>query len=435
MQANLHGSSSRSSRPMSDHGERSTGAATVAEEVRSFYERMPYPAPLTSLDEHRDLYRNLDRRRAQHHLMWPTELLRGNQEILVAGCGTSQAARYALREPDARITAIDVSETSLRYTRELQRKYQLENLELHRLSVENVGELGHAFDQVVCTGVLHHLPDPDCGLRALRDVLRPEGAMHLMVYALYGRAGIYMMQEYCRLLGITTSDTDLRELGDILQKLPSHHPVAGVMRGAMDINHPDALADALLHPNDRAYTVPQIYGWLERCGMAFGRWVEQAPYLAQCGMVAKTRHAERLAALPAPRQHAAVELLRGTMFRHNLIAYRDDRTGPKQPIDFTGDGWRTFVPIAVPWTVCVRERVPPGSVAVLINRAHTFTDLILTVDAFENRLLGAIDGQRTLAEILSVSGGDRDEKRAVTFFTRLWQYDQVVFDAVTLGSR
>jgi SAM-dependent methyltransferase len=414
---------------MSDHGAPSTDAAIVAEEVRSFYERMPYPAPLASLDEHRDLYKDSDRRRVHYHLMWPTEPLRGTQEILVAGCGTSQAARYALREPDARITAIDISETSLRHTRELQRKYRLENLELLQLSIENVGELGHTFDQVVCTGVLHHLPDPDRGLRALRDVLRPDGAMHVMVYALYGRTGIYMMQEYCRLLGITTSDTDLRKLGEILQTLPAHHPIAGVMRGAMDINHPDALADALLHPNDRAYTVPQLYAWLERCGMSFGRWVEQAPYLAQCGMVAKTPHAERLAALPAPRQHAAVELLRGTMFKHNLIAYRNDRTEVTQPIDFSGDGWRTFIPIAVPWTVCVRERVPPGSVAVLINRAHAFTDLILTVDAFENRLLGAIDGQRTLAEILSVSDGDRDQGRAVNFFTRLWQYDQVVFDA------
>ena len=99
------------------------------------------------------------------------------------------------------------------------------------------------------------------------------------------------------------------------------------MRGAVDINHPDALADALLHPNDRAYTVPQLYAWLERCGMSFGRWVEQAPYLPQCGMVAKTPHAGRLASLPEPQQHAAVELLRGTMFRHNLIVYRDDRTG------------------------------------------------------------------------------------------------------------
>ncbi len=402
----------------------------LAEQVRSFYERMPYPAPLTSLDEHRDLYTNPDRRRAHYHLMWPTEPLRGDQEILVAGCGTSQAARYALREPDARITAIDISDTSLRHTRELQRKYGLENLELHQLSIENIEELGRTFDQVVCTGVLHHLPDPDVGLRALRNVLRPQGAMHLMVYAFYGRTGIYMIQEYCRLLRISASDSDLSDLGATLQSLPAAHPIAHVMRGAMDFNHPDSLADALLHPIDRAYSVPQVYAWLERCGMSFGRWIEQAPYLAQCGMVAKTSHARRLASLPAPLQHAAVELLRGTMFRHNLIAYRDDHMGANQPIDFQEAGWRTFVPIALPWTVCVRERVPPGSVAVLINRAHSFTDLILTVDRFENGLLGAIDGKRTLGEILSyVIADDGDEGRALNFFERLWQYDQVAFDA------
>ena len=144
----------------------------------------------------------------------------------------------------------------------------------------------------------------------------------------------------------------------------------------------------------------KLYAWLERCGLAFGRWIEQAPYLPQCGMVAKSPHAARLASLPSPLQHAAIELLRGTMVMHNFIAYRDDRSGDAQPITFAGERWRDYVPIALPWTVCVRERVPPGSVAVLINRAHTFTDLICTVDAFEDRLLGAIDGKRTLAEIL-----------------------------------
>jgi SAM-dependent methyltransferase len=412
------------------------GAAT-SEGVRDFYERMPYPAPFTSLDEHRDLYENPERRRAQFHLMWPTEPQRGTQEILVAGCGTSQAARYALREPDARITGIDISETSLRYTRDLQRKYGLENLELHQLPIENIGELGRTFDQVVCTGVLHHLPDPDLGLRALRHVLRPQGAMHLMVYAPYGRAGIYMMQEYCRLLGVTSSDADLRDLGETLEALPADHPIASVMRGAKDFRHPDALADALLHPLDRAYTVPQLYTWIERCGLSFGRWVQQAPYLAQCGMVAKSAHAARLASLPAPLQHAAVELFRGAMIRHSLIAYRNDRNGETQPITFVGDRWREYIPIALPWTVCVRERVPPGNVAVLINRAHPFTDLILTVDPFENQLLSAIDGQRTLAEILQFVEKGCDERRALSFFERLWQYDQIVFDAsrATLTSR
>ena len=116
------------------------------------------------------------------------------------------------------------------------------------------------------------MPDPDLGLRALRDVLKPEGAMNLMVYAPYGRAGIYMMQEYCRLLGLSSSDDDLKDLGDALK------PCLQIIRSptqcarALDFKHPDALADALLHPLDRAYSVPQLFDWLEdvACPLAAG---------------------------------------------------------------------------------------------------------------------------------------------------------------------
>jgi hypothetical protein len=118
------------------------------------------------------------------------------------------------------------------------------------------------------------------------------------------------------------------------------------------------------------------------------------------------------------------------MVAHSFIAYRDDRSHESQRISFAGDSWHDYIPIRLPWTVCIRERLPPGCVAVLINQSHTFTDLILTVDSFEDGLLGAIDGNRTLAEILQFAPqhGD-DEHRALRFFERLWQYDQVVFDA------
>ena len=206
--------------------------------------------------------------------------------------------------------------------------------------------------------------------------------MRLMVYARYGRAGIYMMQEYCRLLEIGASTTGLGTLRAALEALPAGHPISDLLRRSKDFWRPEAMADALLHPQDRSYTVPEMYAWLDRCGLSFGRWIEQAPYLAECGMVARSPHAARLAALPSRPQHAAVELFRGTMVSHSFIAYRDDSADDSQPISFVGDRWRHYVPIALPWTVCVRDRLPPGSVAVLINRSHTFTDLILTVELF-----------------------------------------------------
>jgi len=397
--------------------------------VRDFYETHPYPKPLRNLDRHRELYRNPDRRRAQTLLLWPSEKLRPNRKILVAGCGTSQGALYALREPDAHVTAIDISEISLRHTRELQHQYGLRNLELHRLAIEEVGELGRVFDQIVCTGVLHHLPDPELGLRALRDVLTPNGAIHVMVYARYGRAGIYMMQEYCRLLGIGATEGDLRELGTTIESLSSEHPIAGVSRKAKDFTYPEALADALLHPKDRAYTVPEVYAWLERCGLSFGRWYEQAPYLPQCGAIAGLPHAPRLVSLTLPLQHAAVELLRGTMTRHNFIAYRCDRLEPSQPITFDGDAWRDYVPLRLPWSLSIQDRLPPGSAAVLINRAHTYPDLALPIDAAQQRIFSEIDGNRSIDEILRGAAGAGDDEWARRFIRLLWEYDQIVFDA------
>jgi SAM-dependent methyltransferase len=397
--------------------------------VRAFYESHPYPVPIDNLDRHREIYQNPDRRRAISFLLWPTEKPRANRAILVAGCGTSQAAIHALREPDARVTAIDISETSLRHTRGLQQKYQLRNLDLHRLAIEEIEQLGQMFDQIVCTGVLHHLPDPDIGLGALRNVLTPGGAMHLMVYATYGRAGIYMMQEYCRLLGVGATEEELRTLGVMVAALPTDHPIAGVARRAKEFTNPAALADALLHPQDRAFTVPQIYAWLKRCGLSLGRWFEQAPYLPQCGAMASLPHAARLASLAPPLQHAAVELLRGTMTRHSFIAYRDDRPRDSQPITFEGDAWRGYVPLRLPWTLCIRDRAPAGSVAVLINRAHTYPDLALPIDVAEGQIFAAIDGNRSIDRILRGAARDLGEERARRFIKQLWDQDQIVFDA------
>jgi SAM-dependent methyltransferase len=414
---------------MSTRDEGAETAADRAAAIRAFYESHPYPAPIDSLERRLDRYRDPHRRRAQNLLLWPLEKPRPDRSILVAGCGTSQAARHALMEPNARVTAIDLSETSLRHTRDLQEKHDIRNLRLNQLAIERIGELGETFDQIVCTGVLHHLSDPDAGLRALRDVLAVDGAMHIMVYAPYGRAGITMMQDYCRLLGIGVRDEDLRDLGQTVQALPIDHPIASVVKRAKDFARPDALADALLNPRDRAYSVPQVYDWLERCGLRFGRWYEQAAYLPQCGAIDGAPHGARLAALPTAAQHAAIELLRGTMDRHSFVAYRDDREREAQLITFDDDGWRRFVPVRLPWTLKIKDRAPRGVAAVLINPNHTYPDLALLIDAAQERLLTAIDGERSVAEILHGAGGAIGDERGRQFFKRLWEHDLIVFDA------
>lgn len=398
-------------------------------DIQSFYERMPYPAPLATLDRHIELFKDPERRRIQSLRLFPGGRPGGPQQILVAGCGTSQAATIALREPESRIVAIDISGTSLSHLRTLQQKYELANLELHQLSILDVSSLKRAFDQIICTGVLHHLADPDHGLRSLRDVLQPDGAMQIMVYASYGRAGIYMMQDYCRLLGITTSDQDLDALGAALRHLPDDHPLSPMLHKFRDFTQPHALADALLHPQDRAYTVPQLHEWLDRCGITFGRWMEQAPYLPQCGAIANTPLAARLNGLPEAKQFAAVELFRGTIDQHSFVAYRDTRARDAQSVRFDGGQWRHYRPVRLPWTRLIRERLPAGSHAVLLNPAHKHHDLFLPIDAAEFRLFEQINGKRTLGDIARGCGRKSASDRVPQFFEKLWRHDLIVVDA------
>jgi SAM-dependent methyltransferase len=399
-----------------------SGAPTVhrssGDAIERFYDRHPYPPPTAALDAAARTGDGLGQR-AAHHLVWPERPYGAAGRILVAGCGTTQAARHALLRPDAEVVGIDVSSQSLEHTRRLADRHGLDNLTLHRLSLEDAAELGRAFDHIVCTGVLHHLADPPAGLQALRAVLAPKGALTLMVYAPYGRAGVYLLQDYCRRLGLGTGEDDLADLVATLREIPDAHPISRLLRETRDFHDDDALADALLNPRDRAYSVPEVLEFLSATGLRFGRWARQAAYLPDCGSISETPHAARIAGLPLAEQYAAMELFRGTLARHTVIAYdQDDQISGR--LDFTDPAAKDWRPIPVPTAIVIAERLPPGATAALLNRAHSETDLVMFVTGAELAMFRRIDGGRAVGDL----GPD-----ARMFVERLFRHDLVVIDS------
>jgi len=395
--------------------------------IRDFYTSHPFPPPVANLDRAREMWRDENIHRAEHHLLWPETAYRADLDVLIAGCGTWQAAKYAICHPAAHVVGIDVSSTSLEHTERLKQNYDLANLEARQLAVENVAELDRGFDLIICTGVLHHLVDPDTGLRALRSVLKPDGAMNLMVYAPYGRDGVYMMQEYCRRLGVGTSQEEIRDLMTVLRSLPEHHPLLATQGGSREFPNADALADAVLNPRDRSYSVSQLYDFVESNGLKLSRWYWQAAYLPQCGAMSGTPHASKLAALPEREQYIEMELWRGRMANHSFVAHRDDRKSDGAKIGFNDKRYLQYVTVRLPWTMCVTEGLPPGAAGALVNQTHTFDDLYVLVNKQEKQLFEAIDGRRSVSEIVETLPASALLARE--FFEKLWWYDQVVFDA------
>ncbi len=396
------------------------------DEIAAFYDEHPYPPPVDRLDAVAEAWSDGTRRRIEHSRMWPSVADRDIESILVAGCGTAQAARVAVQYPGARVVGIEVSAASLGSTSALVEQHGLANVELHELAIEDVASLGETFDYVVCTGVLHHLEDPVVGLRSLVEVMAPEAALVLLVYATYGRTGVAMLQEYCRRLGIDPSPAEIEHLVETLCELPDAHPLDTLLRTSPDFGDVDSIADALLNPRERTYTVPELFALLDAGGVRFARWVRQAPYRPQCGSMSEVSHGSRIAALDEVDQFAAMELFRGTMVRHNLVAHRADAPLPAEPVGWDGDAWRSYVPLVPTTVVSVEDRLPPGASVALINTAQVDRDLVCFLDARQRRVFDSIDGRRSLVDI---------DGATPELFERLWLHDLVIIDSSAVSQR
>jgi SAM-dependent methyltransferase len=170
-----------------------------------------------------------------HRVLWPNREYKPGADILIAGCGTYQAAVIAFMNRAAKVVAIDVSRSALDHEQYLKDKHRLQNLELRLLPIEEVSALGSDFDLIVSSGVLHHMADPLVGLTALGECLRRDGALGVMLYAKYGRVGVEILESVFRDLGLSQDEASVQLVKDALAVLPGDHPVRGHLKVARDL--------------------------------------------------------------------------------------------------------------------------------------------------------------------------------------------------------
>ena len=185
-------------------------------------------------------------------------------DLLVAGCGTGrEAALWALRFPDARITAIDLSETSLAYARERCRALGLDRIDFRRLDIHDVAGLGRQFDFIASSGVLHHLPDPEGGWAALAAILKPGGAMRVMLYSKVARLKVQAARH--RLADLLDRLVDADLLREARRRLIEQAP--GLLSSWTDFYTLAGVHDLLLHRHEDPFDVPRIVRALDRLGL------------------------------------------------------------------------------------------------------------------------------------------------------------------------
>lgn len=387
----------------------------LSDVVSSQYEQWVYPEPIVDLPGWMESSWQWFDPRISHRLFWPDRPYTPDLDILIAGCGTSQAAVFAYSNPSAKVVAIDVSQSSLDHHQRLKETYDLSNLELHRLPIEQVHSLGRTFDLIVSSGVLHHLADPQRGMSSLARVLRPDGVIGVMLYAKYGRLGVEMMQGVFREMGLGQDQRSIDTVREALAVLPHGHPVLSYLEIAPDLDYDAGLVDTFLHGRDRNYTVDDCLELVEQSGLVFQDWLIKSPYYAALGGDAGLF--ADVAALAERQQWAVMERINYRNGCHFFMACHSERPSESYVIDFSSDGFVSFVP---------DFRHACSLIGPRISRYDWSLDLGRDQLAF----VELMDGQRTIGQIAalveqrgSITGTEDPIEVARATFRSLWQLD------------
>ena len=391
-----------------------------ADLVTHQYERWRYPHPIEDLDAWiPNNWEWFDPSHA-HRVLWPDREYKPDLDVLIAGCGTNQAAVFAYTNPAARVVAIDVSQPSLNHQQYLKDKHGLWNLELNLLPIEEVSSLGLDFDLVVSTGVLHHLADPLVGMKALAGCLRQDGVLAVMLYARYGRIGVELLESVFRDMGLHQDDASVQIVKETISVLPPDHPLGSYMKVARDLETSDAaLVDTFLHGRQRSYTVDECIGLVASAELEFQGWLFKAPYHPHEMFSSPSGFYPAMNALPDAKVWSVMERIQTLNACHFFMACRPDRPKESYAIDFSTDDSLDYVPMM---------RMRCG----LSGNEMFRSDWNLALNAAQLPFARLIDGRRTIreiAELVAQSGetrraGDAErEKFARKLFQALYRLD------------
>lgn len=317
-------------------------------EVKSQYEDYPYP--------------ERDPENEKHNLHTPfTDCLdqinhycfKGNRDfqkdfrVLVAGGGTGDSVIFLaeqLQDTAAEVVYLDMSEASMNVAKSRASIRGLNNITWVQGSLLDIPALDiGTFDFINCTGVLHHLENPEQGLSVLNNVLNDDGAMTIMVYATYGRTAVYQIQALMRFVNSNESDANAKveNCKTIINSLPEKHWYKMFARMYPDdnISSDIELYDLFLHSQDRAYTIPELYEYIENEGLnilhlfAYGQ--DEGNGLYDPASYIHDEHIlDNIRKLSKVRQQAIAELMNGGILMHTFYAARDtDREASINDLD------------------------------------------------------------------------------------------------------
>jgi SAM-dependent methyltransferase len=170
----------------------------------------------------------------------------------------------------ARVTAVDLSLSSLAYATRKVRECGLANVDFLHGDLLDIGRLGVRFDVVESVGVLHHMKDPMRGWKALVDVLKPGGVMKIGLYSRTARATIFELRDRYFKDGMVPSPDEVRAIRrDIIARANDSAADLQKFLTIRDFFSLNEAIDLMFHVQESSYSLVQIAAMIKELDLQF----------------------------------------------------------------------------------------------------------------------------------------------------------------------
>ena len=217
------------------------------EAVRDFYAAAPFPGY-----PERDSVSGLRARASRSEFARLLDAaIPGDALVLEVGCGTGQLGLF-LASADRTVIGADLARPSLELAHAAAVRYG-SSAHFVETDLRSPGLRRSAFDVVICSGVLHHTPDPRASFAAVARLVRPGGVLVIGLYHAWARLPHRLRRAIFRCTGVAPFD-----------------PVLRARRGE-PARREAWLRDQYLHPEEHRHTLREVRGWFGENGIEYLR--------------------------------------------------------------------------------------------------------------------------------------------------------------------
>ena len=145
-------------------------------------------------------------------------------------------------------------------------KYNVNNIKFFHCDILDAHKLNIQFDYIFCTGVLHHMNEPEKGFKKLYDCLKKDGFIYLALYSKLARSKLKTFQD----LGHQIKDIQNEKIvKDFRKNLIDNHDIVKKLSNLEDFYNLAEFKDLICNAKEHQYSISDIKNIAKKFNMTF----------------------------------------------------------------------------------------------------------------------------------------------------------------------